>query len=152
MITIGLRRAEPIEVAERIRGIGNARGTAWTSEGREIARRWVIGIARAFGDRASMRSVASAYSKHLKTCITSTAVTSLGFAGTTPPAMVSLKRAAACYFAYSVEDAASATRLLQAAGPDAERMMETVGNAGPWPTTWSSKVGRIRAALAKESW
>jgi hypothetical protein len=152
MITIGLRRAEHDEIAVRVLGTDNMRGDAWTGESREVARRWVVAMARTFSDAAAVRGVAKAYSNHLRGAMTSAAITTLGFAGTTPPSMVGLKRAAACYLAFAVEDGAAATRLLLAAGPDAERMMEMVTNPGPWPTTWAPRVGRVRAAIAKESW
>jgi hypothetical protein len=147
----GLRPLSLIEQREVF--LGGSNGIEWTEEQQRIAFDWVVAINALLTDPATLRATAQAAGKLLSGYVAQEAATLLGFASPySPPSQTGLRRAAACYLAYAINHPRGALRLLKAAGPDAERLMELAQHAGAWPETFAHRTRRLRAALDAETW
>jgi hypothetical protein len=132
--------------------LGGSDGVTWTDNQKDIAYAWVRAFRDLLCDPAAHRATTKAASTVLRTYLTPTAKTLLAFVLPNPPSAVALRRAAACFLGYAVNNPKGADRLLAASGPDAERMMEIAVHGGAWPATFGQRTPRLRAALNAEVW
>lgn len=146
----GVRQMTHDELVEAF--LGGSNGIEWTEDQRKLAHKWTVSLQVMLSQPASLRSTANAASKTLRTYLNAEAARLLAFTGQQPPSLLQLRRAAGCYLAYAVNNPRGALRLLKAAGPDADRMLEIAARPGAWPETFAQRTGRTRAALATETW
>lgn len=140
--------------ADELRGVflGGSDGVTWDEDQKEVARLWTVALGDLLADPATFRSTSSAATKTLRSYLGAEAAQLLAFSGSNPPTLTALRRAAACFLSYAVNNPRGALRLLKAAGPDADRMLEIAAHGGAWPETFAQRTGRTRAALAAETW
>lgn len=148
---IGLR----VATADDLRRVftGNADLRAWGREDPEavIARRWVEAWGALLADPAALRGIGVACGRMLQAYLPATAATKLGFSVSVNPS-ASARRATATFLSFSINNPKGALRVLDAAGADADRMLDAASRPGAWPDTFPQRVARTRAALAAESW
>lgn len=130
-------------------------GKAWNGEQVDFAERWVRGLAALLQDPASHPAVTAA-SVNTMMGYLHPARGALGWtqAHQVPPTP-ELRKAAACWVAFAINNPTGAQRLLQAAGArgllSAESLLSEAQAPG-YPTTFAQRVGRTRRALDAETW
>lgn len=133
--------------------LGNGDETTWGPEDPEavLARRWVEAFAALLADPAALRGIALASGKTLQAYLVPEAAQLLGTVQN-PGLAPANPRAVACFLSFAINNPRGALRVLKAAGPDADRMLDVASHPGSWPDTFPQRVGRTRAALAAETW
>ena len=150
VFTRGLHAMSKAELVDAF--LGGSDGVTWTHEQQALAHKWAVSLQFLLERPASSRSTASATGKVLRTYLSNDAANLLAFTAGQPPSRTELRRAAACFLAYAVNNPRGALKLLNAAGPDADRMMAIAAHPGAWPETFSQRTGRTRTALTAEQW
>lgn len=154
VFTVGLRTATPADF-ERV-FLGGADLSAWAEadEEAQLAREWVVAFAEMLTDPAARRGVTTVSANMLKSYLAPEAAKLFGFGpvGAPEPVKPDAKRAMACHLAFAINNPKGALKVLQIAGPDADRILDAAGQPGAWPSTFPQRVARTRAALATEAW
>lgn len=141
---VGLRAATVDDLRRAFLG-GTEDVTMWQATDPEaiIARRWVEAFAALLADPAALRGIAVASGKTL-----------MGYLPVEARMLLPTvhNQATACFLAFAINNPRGAMRLLRAAGPDADRMLDVASQRGAWPDTFPQRVSRTRAALNAEQW
>lgn len=149
---IGLRTAT-IEDLRRV-FVGGSTFYAWhpTDPAALQAREWVEAFAALLADPAARRGIGIASAQVVAGYLDSAASSIFNATRVGEIMPASMRRPAACYLAFAINNPRGAARLLAMAGADADKMLDTASRPGPWPDTFAQRVGRTRAALDAEAW
>lgn len=148
--SVGLTRADPADL-RRAFGIPEV-GAPWPEDARSRAFDWVEALGSLLADPSSYRAHGQQAGQVLRPRVTDALRTALGWSGPEPPGDPVLRRAGALAIAFSRVSSRATIQLVRAAGPQADSMLELACSGSVWPPEFAARAGRLRAALAAESW
>lgn len=113
---------------------------------------WAGALEAVLAEPACRRSLVYYWSEVLRMMIEPEVAPSLSVLPYTAPHQPQHQRAAAVYLALAHLDPPGARRVLETAGPDAHRMLDTAARPGTWSPQLGAMVGRVRVALDGIVW
>lgn len=146
----GLTRADSTDL-RRAFGIPED-GQPWSEDARSRALAWVEALGSLLADPASYRAHGQQAGQVLRPRVTDALRAALGWSGFEPPGNPVLRRAGALAIAFTRVSLRATLQLVRAAGPQADSMLDLACAGSAWPPEFAARAGRLRAALAAESW